>query len=403
MLIKATTFYNGFERLENVLIEIKDNKIVDISKNIKSAGCDFEGVVTPAFIDAHNHIGMFREGEPSSESEGNEQLNQFQILNDPINSIYTDDESFKNAVDFGVLYSCVVPGSGNLIGGKAKIIRNFANSVLDIEVKDYGYKMALGFNPRSTTSWKGERPNTRMGAYALLEKKFDEILKKRDSEKLKYEKALYQLNRKNISQKNKEIEKDFLKREYELAFSDEEKEFLKLLNGEKIAKVHVHKIDDVIYLINLKKRYNIRVTAEHTSDVFNKEIFNLLRDNGIDIVYGPIGSLGYKTELKNYSYKNVKALMDSYANYALMTDHPVINVHNLRDLLKYFLIYGMSELEALKLITIKSAKILKIDNILGSLEVGKWASLIIWDKDPFYLGAFPKVVIGEGKILKNEK
>ena len=68
-------------------------------------------------------------------------------------------------------------------------------------IKDYGYKMALGFNPRSTTDWKGDRPNTRMGVYALLEKKFDEVLNKRDKAELEKERSLHKLH-KDIKKEN---------------------------------------------------------------------------------------------------------------------------------------------------------------------------------------------------------
>ena len=63
----------------------------------------------------------------------------------------------------------------------------------------------------------------------------------------------------------------------------------------------------------------------------------------------------------------------------------------------------MSEEEAISLITYKNAKILGIDDMLGTIEKGKLASIIVWDKNPLNLGAFPKVVIGEGKILREKK
>ncbi|MEA3392154.1 MAG: amidohydrolase family protein, partial [Candidatus Marinimicrobia bacterium] len=87
----------------------------------------------------------------------------------------------------------------------------------------------------------------------------------------------------------------------------------------------------------------------------------------------------------------------------LISDHPVILSSSLRDTLKYFMIYGMSESDAIALITRKNAEILGIDDTLGTLEKGKWASLIVWDKDPLHLGSFPKMVMAEGKILRKRK
>ena len=400
--IFAKVLFDGKKKLENRTIIIEGKEIVEISS--KKMKADFEGFVTPAFIDPHSHIGLDREGEPWQESEVNDIINQIRPLNDPLNSIYFDDRAFVDAVDFGVLYSCVVPGSGNLIGGQAKIIRNFAKNRDEAFFKDYGFKMALGYNPRSTQEWKGERSNTRMGIYALLEKKFDDLLIKKEKAELSKEKKIIELNKKKkdkkLTKKEFETEKKIIERELELEFTSEENAILELLSGKKVAKVHVHKDDDVLYLIKLVKKYNLNVTADHTGDVFNKNIFDELGKNKIPVVYGPLGSLGYKVELKHAYYQNAKLLMESKAFYGLMTDHPVIHTIALRDSLKFFLIQGMSEEDAISLITYKNAKLLGIDNVLGTIEKGKLASLVVWDKNPLNLAAFPTLVVGEGKVLR---
>ncbi|MCK4812305.1 MAG: amidohydrolase family protein, partial [Candidatus Marinimicrobia bacterium] len=367
----------------------------------------YEGIVTPGFIDAHTHIGLGREGEPYQESESNDKTSQFLISNDPVNSIYFDDRAFTEAVDFGYLYSCVVPGSGNLIGGKAKVIRNFVPNRKDAVIKDYGFKMALGYNPRSTTDWKGTRPDTRMGIYGLLERKFDEILLKKAKADHKKDKAIREAEN---QLENAKISKAGFNQlivdatyDHELSFTAEENDYLDLLSGKKTAKVHVHKEDDALYLIYLKEKYGLKVTAEHVCDVWHKQIFNELAKHDIPIVYGPLSSLGGKVELKHAYYQNVKLLMESNATFGLMSDHPVILTSTLRDTLKYFLIFGMSESDAIALITRNNARILGIDDYLGTIEKGKWASLIVWDKHPLYLGAFPKMVMAEGNILRKRK
>jgi imidazolonepropionase-like amidohydrolase len=79
-----------------------------------------------------------------------------------------DDSSFTESVESGVLYSTGLPGSGNIVGGKSVLIRNFVHDIDQAFIKDVGIKAALGFNPRSTMEWKGTRPSTRMGAIAML-------------------------------------------------------------------------------------------------------------------------------------------------------------------------------------------------------------------------------------------
>jgi imidazolonepropionase-like amidohydrolase len=401
-VVRATTLFDGKRLLKDRLIVLSGGKIVDISAG--KAKAEFEGFVTPALIDAHSHIGMFREGEPGGEQEGNEFLHQILPTSDPLNSVYFDDRAFKDAIDFGVLYSCIIPGSGNLFGGKAKIIRHAARHRGEALIKDYGYKMALGFNPRSTTGWRGDRPNTRMGIYGMLEKRFDEVLSRYRKAELAQERKIRELDKKIDK---KEIAKGLLKRERELIaeefsleFSPEDQALLDVLIRKHTVKVHVHKEDDVLYLIDLVRKYKLSVTAEHTGDVFHREIFDLLADNNISIVYGPLGSFAYKVELAHAYYQNTKHLMDSRANFGLMTDHPVIHVTALRDSTKFFMMFGMSDVDALALITRKNAEILGIDDQLGSIAVGKRASLLLWDRDPMHLAAKPSHVFEDGLRLR---
>lgn len=402
-VIKGLVLYDGKLVKEKVSIVVEDGIITEVSA--KKLKADFTGFVTPAFIDAHSHIGMDREGEPWTESETNDTLAQILPVNDPLNSVYFDDRAFSDAVDFGVLYSCLVPGSGNLMGGRAKVIRNFAPNRKTAELSDYGYKMALGFNPRSTTDWKGERPSTRMGVYAMLENRFDEVIAKREKALLKKEKDLYSLKGekgdKKLSGKELKYRTELVEREYEQTFTPAEKAVLELVDGRKTAKVHVHKEDDILYLIQFAAKYGLKATADHTADVFHTAVFNDLAEAGIPVVYGPLGSVGYKVELKHAYYQNAGLLMKSDAFYGLMTDHPVIWTPCLRDSLKFFLIQGMKPEEAISMITWKNARILGIDDTLGTVEGGKTASLVVWNRDPLDLAAFPIMVMAEGRILRD--
>ncbi len=402
MLIKATVLYNGKNKTENKYIKIKDDKIISVTDSSNELP-DFSGIVTPAFIDAHSHIGMCRHGMPWSEDEANETIDQVSILLNPLDSIYFEDKAFKDTVDAGVLYSCVVPGSGNIFGGKAMIIRNFCENRKNALIKDYGYKMSLGYNPKSTQQWKGKRPSTRMGVYQMIEEKFDSIIRKKEKEELKKQKSLYEITKKykskELSKNDFEFKKELFENEYKLAFSKEDEALLEMLNGKTI-KVHVHKEDDVLYLINLVNKYGLKVTAEHVADVHNTNVFNELAKNDIPIVYGPVDAFASKTELNNLDKENVKKLIESDSYYGLMTDNPVIISSALKDCLKYFLRQGLSEEEAISIITYKNAKILGIENKLGSVEKNKTASLIIWDGNPFYLGSKPIHVFAEGKKIR---
>lgn len=396
MIINADLLYDGYTLKRDRAVIIKGNRIEEVGR--KSADAQISGIVTPAFIDAHSHIGMERQGEPLAESEVDDRYQAFTPLLNPVDSIYFDDRALQEAVDFGVLYSCVVPGSSNLLSGQAVVIRNFAANRHQAEVSRYGYKMALGFNPTACTEWNGRRHNTRMGNARFLEQKFSDVLRKEEQAGIQRERALLDVQGRKSGRRIA-----WIRREYELALSPEEWAVHELLSGRQTVKVHVHKEDDALYLIDLKKRFGLNVTLEHACDMGRVEIFNELADNGIPVVYGPLVSADAKTELKNASYRNVRALMASRAQFGLMTDHPVTIAHTLRDALKYFLIQGMAPETALGLITLKNAEILGLADRLGSIAPGKLASLVVWDRDPLHLAAFPILVMAEGVVLRDRR
>ncbi len=62
----------------------------------------------------------------------------------------------------------------------------------------------------------------------------------------------------------------------------------------------------------------------------------------------------------------------------------------------------MSKAECILLITYNNAKILGIDDVLGTLEPGKWASFTVWNGDPSNLDSYPVLVVEEGRELHRE-
>ncbi len=339
---------------------------------------EFENsVVTPAFIDAHSHIGMVRAGEPESEEDTNERMDSILPFADALNAVYMDDKSFKESIEWGVLYSCVMPGSGNVIGGRAVVIRNYARDVEEAFIRYAGVKAALGFNPKSVTDWKGTRPSTRMGAVWLLRKWLYKAL---DSLKL------IEKGKKMLEEVEPEIRSLF-----------------PIVKGEETLRVHVHKIDDIVGLIMLKREFKLKATIEHACDVNTKWGFEKAKKEGIPIVYGPIDSFAYKTELKHEYWRNVKYLIEAKPLYGLMSDHPVSLQRNLYLQLRFFRRFGVSKSECISLITRNNALILGVNDVLGSIESGKWASFVVWSGDPFSLDSYPIMVVAEGKIIYEDR
>ena len=127
----AETLYTGDEVVHNVHLLFEGNAVKGVSMEPKGEFLGKYSVVTPAFIDAHAHIGMERSGEPGSEGEANEHMESLLFMADALDSVQMDDSSFRDSVEMGVLYSCVLPGSGNIVGGRSAIIRNYAHTTTE--------------------------------------------------------------------------------------------------------------------------------------------------------------------------------------------------------------------------------------------------------------------------------
>ncbi len=366
--------YTGEDAIENSYVAFEDGNIVSVSAD--KPDCEIIGeyeVITPAFIDAHSHIGMERAGEPSEDGDVNEQMESIMFESDALDAIQMDDKSFADSVENGILYSCVLPGSGNIIGGRAVVVRNYAKNTEQAFIKYSGIKSAFGYNPKSTTDWKGARPSTRMGSVAL----FRTALKKAQKTM-----KLLEMDKKNIN----EIE-------------PQEEIIIKLLKREERLRVHVHKEDDISALIRMRDEFNLNIAVEHTCDVNSQRAYEMLKQRGIPVVYGPVDGFAYKVELKHENWRNIEHLLKSGVRFGLMTDHPVILQRMLLYQLRYFLRFGLSKSECIKIITKNNAEILGINDVLGTITERKKASLVCWNGDPFDMSAFPVSVIAEGKAI----
>lgn len=377
--VYAKVIYTGKSVVQKAYLIFNGQKITGISKIKKGTLLGEFAVLTPAFIDPHSHIGMVRAGEPVSEAEGNESMEPILAISDALDSVQMDDVAFKDAIEMGVLYSCVVPGSGNIIGGLSAVIRNYSNNSTDALIARAGIKAAFGYNPMSTRDWKGKRPSTRMGTFTVLRKKFDDVHQKIQ----KYKKA-------KGSKKQ------------EIAFSAEDKVFRDVLTGKKYLRAHVHKIDDIAALLRLVDEFKIKVTIEHASDVHQPEIFRELKKRKIPVTYGPIDAFAYKVELKHENWRNVRHLVESRVEFGLMTDHPVTPSRQLFIQTRWFTRAGLSKQQMIEIVSRKNAEILGINKTLGTLEKGKWASFTCWNDDPFDMTSYPHAVYGEGELLYRE-
>ena len=376
--IKANLLYTGKMLKTDAYISVDKTIISDIGTEGSKVLKEYP-VITPAFIDPHCHIGLMRFGEPSTEAEGNEKCDSILIFADILDSIQMDDHAFQKAIQAGVLYSCVLPGSNNILSGRAAIIRNYGETTTSALIARAGIKAALGFNTIVCDEWKGKRPTTRMGALAILREKLFTMVEK-------------------------------LKSTTTSTLTKEEEIYENILMGKEKLRVHAHKADDIESILRLvdeihsiHKKYTIKLSIEHAGNIHTPYIFTMLKKRNIPVVYGPLDAFPYKVELKHMNWKNISHLLDSKVDFGLMTDHPVVLQTSFLYQLRLFTRLGLNKEQAIRIITYQNAKILGIDTILGTLEKRKWASFICWNGDPFDMTKYPVAVYGEGKLLYSEK
>ena len=372
----ARHLYTGNALRENVYLTFSQRAVAGVSKKARGERIAEYPVVTPAFIDPHSHIGLIRSGEPEQEGDGNETMAPMTVFSDALDAIQMDDAAFQDAIEMGVLYSCVMPGSGNILGGRSAVIRHAADDSSQALVARAGIKAAFGYNPTSTTAWKGKRPSTRMGAVGMLREKLVDVAQKMD----RYRKA--------SSRKKQDIR-----------FTAPESVLRSILDGRERLRVHVHKIDDIAAVLRLIDEFDLDVTIEHAMDVHQPEIFRELKQRRIPVVYGPIDSFAYKVELKHENWRNIHHLLSSEVDIGLMTDHPVVPARNLLMQTRWFLRNGWSRQAAIELVSRRNAEVLGIDDRVGTLRRGRWASFVCWNGDPFDLSRYPVAVYGEGELL----
>ena len=133
-------------------------------------------------------------------------------------------------------------------------------------------------------------------------------------------------------------------------------------------------------------------------DVHEPRIFQELKRRKIPVVYGPVDSFAYKVELKHENWRNIRHLIASGVDFGLMSDHPVTLARQLLLQTRWFIRAGLSKQDAIELISRKNARILGIDDRIGTIEKGKWASFTCWNGDPFDLANYPVAVYGEGEL-----
>lgn len=363
LLIKNGLIYTmNDEVIENGSILIKEGKIVEVETNIiaplDAKVIDAEGrMVTPGFIDAHSHLGMFEESIGFEGSDGNETTDPITPHLRAIDAINPMDIAFKEAYEGGVTTAITGPGSANIIGGTFLAIKTYGHRVDDMIIKDpVAMKIAFGENPKRVYNSKKKSPMTRMATAAILR---DTLFKAKEY-----------MNKKENAKDESEIPEFNIKLEA----------LIPVLKKEIPLKAHAHRADDIFTSLRIAKEFDLDITLDHCTEG-HLIADDLAREDKPAIVGPTLGSKS-KFELKNKTFDTPKILNEAGVKIAITTDSPVIPLHYLSLCAGLAHKAGLDEMEALKSITINAAEISGLGDRIGSIEPGKDADIVIFDGNP---------------------
>jgi imidazolonepropionase-like amidohydrolase len=307
--------------------------------------------VYPGLIDAHAHHGVYAEGAGPEGSDGNEMSNPITPHVRALDSLNWFDPAFGDSLANGVTTVCVLPGSGNVIGGQGVVVKTWGSRPSGrILLEPSCIKMALGENPKRVYGGKDKTPGTRLGSAALMREAF--------SQARSYQRKLAE------DKEDRDLRWEILG---------------EVLDGRLVARCHAHRADDILTAVRISQEFGFRLTIEHCTE--GHRVAGELAAAGVMCTLGPLLTGKSKQELKDRSLEAAPAMEQAGVVFAFTTDHPVIPNYSLPLCAAYAVGAGMSPEGALRALTLDAAKLLGLENRLGSLEAGKDADCFITDGD----------------------
>ncbi len=308
-------------------------------------------VIVPGLVDTHSHIGG-----PSGADASHPIQPDVRVV-DAVDCLAA---SVERARAGGITTVNVMSGSGHLLSGQTiylKLRRGTTIEDLWIPRADGspagGIKMANGTNSRREPPF----PGTRAKSAALVREKFvaaQEYLRKQEEAASDPSKA-----------PARDLGLETLGR---------------VLRGELVVHHHTHRHDDILTVLRLREEFGFRVVLHHVSDGW--KVAQEIARAGVPCSIIVIDSPGGKLEALDMSWRNGAALEAAGARVAFHTDDSITDSRHFLRSAALAVRAGMSRKKALEGLTIEAARILDLEERIGSLEVGKDADFAVLSGDP---------------------
>ncbi len=391
-LIASTSVYTGAdEMLEGVDVRVEAGRIAAIGPGLPRDGVQVvDGTgrwLTPGIIDVHSHLGAYPSPAVDSTADGNEATSPNTAEVWVEHSVWPGDPQFTLALAGGVTTLHVLPGSANLFGGRGVTLKNVPSRTVQgmkFPGAPQSLKMACGENPKRYYGSKETAPSTRMGNVAGYRAAWARA-------------AAYGEKRRAwlAGDADTPPERDLML-----------DTLVGVLDGEILVQNHCYRADEMATMMDVAREFGYRITAFHHA-VESYKIADLLAEAGICSAMWA-DWWGFKLEAFDAIPQNV-ALVDAAGACAIVhSDSPRLIQRMNQEAAKAMAAarrMGMdvSEARAMRWITLNAAQALAIDRETGSIEVGKAADLVLWNRNPFSVYALADRVWIDGYAYYDRK
>ena len=382
----ATIMTATGQEIANGSLLMKDGKIVAIGKSVDAPGdavvVDGTGkYVTPGLIDDHSHLGVYAAPGTDAESDGNEATNPVTAEVWAEHSFWPQDPQIPLAIAGGITTIQALPGSANLIGGRSAILKLIpARTVQEMKFPGarYGLKMACGENPKRVYHTRG--PSTRMGNMAGYREAFSQA----------------EAYRRRWDKWNKDHQGDPPDRNLRLETLAE------VLRGNIYVQNHCYRADEMAQMLDLAREFGFKIRSFHHA-VEAYKIADLLARDGTSVSVWA-DWWGFKEEAMDGIHENA-ALNQAAGGRPLIHSDSPSGIQRLNQEAAKAMYYGqrsgipVRRDQALRWITANPAWALGLDSVVGTLEPGKMADVVVWSGDPFSVYGKAVQVYNDGWLV----
>jgi imidazolonepropionase-like amidohydrolase len=305
----------------------------------------------PGFVDAHVHLGVDEEGEGWAGQDTNEMTDPVMAAARAIDAINPVEVGFDDAIIGGVTSVNVNPGSGNPIGGLAVALHTHGRVVDEMVLRSpSGLKSALGENPKRVYGEKNQTPATRLGVALTIRKAFA---------------AARAWSAKPAEEREADLVSEAL---------------TKVLEREIPWRQHAHRADDIATALRLAEEFGYRLVLDHGTESYL--IADRVAEAGVPVLYGPLIVSRSKVEVRHRTPAAPGLLTAAGVEVSIITDHPVVPIEFLVHQAALAVKHGMAPADALRAITLHPARVLGLEDRIGSIAASKDADLVLWEGDP---------------------